>query len=243
MLMNGDNTGLILRCGDSIKRVLITLDVTSGTIDEAKELGCDMILSHHPAFFKPVRALDFHNASDAIVMKMIKEGISLYAAHTSFDRANGGMGDVLASKLKLKNIETVAGCGEYVMKTGYLKRPLSSDALVIYIKEMLEINSAQISYGGTEIIEKLAIVGGSGGDFINAAKKSGAKALLTGEAKHHHYIEAAELGILLITAGHYETERYFTEKVFMSLQSCVNELQLSVELIKTRCGKSPRRNV
>jgi putative NIF3 family GTP cyclohydrolase 1 type 2 len=85
-------------------------------------------------------------------------------------------------------------------------------------------------YSGT--IKNVAVVGGSGGNFNRAAKDAGAQALVTGEAKHHHFIEAAANGVLLVEAGHFETERYFADEVFMSLQSRVNALQLDVKVIK-----------
>ena len=227
-----DNTGLLLRCGDDITRVLITLDITSAVIDEAQQKGCDMILSHHPLMFEPVKRLSYSDAGDAFLMRLIKEGISLYAAHTSFDRAEGGINDILARRLMLCDIEKISGPGEDLIRTGKLKKALDKEQLVEHVKKTLGADVLRLSRSGKDEIRKIAVAGGSGGAFVETAKKLGADALLTGEAKHHHFIQAEALSILLLEAGHFHTERYFIEEAFKSLQSCMDEVQLTLELIK-----------
>ena len=234
-----DNTGTLLRFADQISSVLITLDVTGAVIDEAEKLGCDMILSHHPLLFEPIKSLGCNKASEALLMRLVKSGISLYSAHTSFDRAKGGMGDILAKKLKLEKIETVPDLGEDLMRTGYLIEPLNKDQFVTYVKSALGVEIVHVSLKCADIVDKVAVIGGSGGDFIEAAKMEGAKALVTGEAKLHHFIEADETLVFLIAAGHYETERYFIEEVFISLQSHLNELQSNLRLFKAESANAP----
>jgi dinuclear metal center YbgI/SA1388 family protein len=234
-----DNSGLLLRLSDHVYSVLLTLDVTQATVDEAAELGCDMILTHHPTIFAPIKYLNYHQTTDALMISLVKAGISLYAAHTSYDRANGGMGDILSKQLGLYGIETVSDDGEDLMRTGFLPLPCGKDELADHIKTALGIRQLRISKTNCDTIHKLAVVGGSGGDFIAAAKKAGAKALITGEAKHHHFLEAAAQGVLLAEAGHFDTERYFVDAIFISLQSCLNEVQLSLDLKKSKCMQAP----
>jgi dinuclear metal center YbgI/SA1388 family protein len=234
-----DNSGLLLRCSDEVNRILIALDVTEAVAREAEEKQCDMILSHHPLIFEAVKQLDYHRTTDAVLMRLVKAGISLYSAHTSFDRANGGINDSLAGMLGLSGIEVLPGSGEDIVRTGYLEKPCCSKELVNRVKHALGINAVKASKTEIQSINKIAVVGGSGGDFVEAAKQAGAQALVTGEAKHHHFIDAQFLGMLLIEAGHFETERCFTRQVFMSLHSRLNELQLSVELIKADSVQSP----
>ncbi len=234
-----DNSGLNLRCSGEVSRVLIALDVTNDTANEAEKLGCDMILSHHPLIFEPVKSLSVDRVSDSVLMRLIRAGISLYAAHTSYDRASGGVGDILASKLGLTQIEAEADSGEYLMRTGYLKSTLKKHEFLDHVKRSLDSGMLRVSAADIETVRKVAVVGGSGGGFIEAAKRSGADALVTGEAKHHHFIEAKMQNVLLVEAGHYETERCFTPEVFMSLQSTLNELQLNVELFEANSAQSP----
>lgn len=234
-----DNTGLLLRCAKDINRVLITLDVTSEAVDEAEEMGCDMILSHHPLIFEPIKSLSSLKSTDALLMRLIRRRISLYSAHTSFDRAKGGMGDSLAKRLELKNVEAFDYCGDDLMRTGYLKEPMTRRQLLEHVKTSLDTGWVHASNKCQEPMDKIAVVGGSAGEFLEAAERAGAKALITGEAKHHQFIEANELNVLLITAGHHETERIFIDEVFMSLQSRLNELQLSLEFYKAKSTRAP----
>ncbi len=227
-----DNSGMQIRCSHETNKVLITLDVTAKTAEEAKEKGCDMIISHHPLFFESFRSFDFGKTTHAAAMQLIKYGISVYSAHTSYDRAADGIGDMLASRLGLEVICADSGDGEGLMRTGILSRPFTKGEFLEHVKSALQVKTLRVSDTDIGIIKKVAVVGGSGGGFSQAAKKAGAQALLTGEAKYHHFIEAAENGIFLVEAGHFETERHFIEEVFMSLQSRVDALQLDVEIIK-----------
>lgn len=234
-----DNSGLLLRCSEEVKRVLIALDVTDDIAEEAARENCDMILAHHPLIFEPLRSISVKRASDAVLMKLVRNGISLYAAHTSYDRAEGGMGDALASKLDLRDVETIQGAGEGLMRIGSLEKPLNKHDFLEFVKKALHADALRISRTEIGTVKKAAVIGGSGGEFIEAAIEAGADALVTGEVKHHHFIEAGHKGLLLVEAGHYETELCFTGQVFMSLQSSLNELQLNVELRKAKTAQSP----
>lgn len=239
LALDWDNMGLLVRCDDKIRRVLIALDVTHAVIDEAIENNCDMILAHHPVIFEPIKSISCKDTQGSFLMRLIKEGISLYAAHTSYDIAKGGINDILCQKLGLTGIETVKIDEIDFLRTGYLTQACDKEKLVNHVKKAFGIKCLKISQINCGIIDKVAVVGGSGGDFIISAKKAGAKVLITGEAKHHHYIEAEAQGVLLIEAGHFNTERYFTQEIFLSLQSCLNDVQLPLDLRKAKFEKAP----
>ncbi len=234
-----DNSGLLLRCGHTVSRVLIALDATPAVAKEAQDKNCDMLLVHHPLIFSPLKSLSCDNAADAVLMTLIHANISLYAAHTSFDRAQGGIGDALAQRLGLCDIRTVPDAGELLMRTGQLAQTYDKQALVTRVKEALGVPAVKVSAGDFGGVSRVAVVGGSGGDFVAAAKSAGAQALVTGEAKHHHFIEAAAAGLLLIEAGHFHTECAFADRIDMSLQSLINEVQLDLGLIKAENDTAP----
>ncbi len=234
-----DNSGLLLRCGSAVSRVLIALDATMAVAQEAKDKGCDMLLVHHPLIFSPLKSLSCENSTDAVLMALIRANISLYAAHTTFDRAAGGINDALAERIGLGNVSTVAGEGESLMRVGELKAAMDRGAFAAHVKKVLGVPAVRISEADCGDIARVAVVGGSGGDFIAAAKSAGAQALVTGEAKHHHFIEAAAAGLLLIEAGHFHTECAFADSIDMSLQSYVNEVQLDLGLMKAENDKAP----
>ncbi len=234
-----DNSGLLLRCGHTVSRVLIALDATMPVAQEAREKGCDMLLVHHPLIFSPVKALSLQNSADAVLMALIRSGISLYAAHTTFDRAAGGINDALAQTLGLSHVTAVSGEGELLMRVGELGQTLDKHAFIAHVKQALGIPTVKVSAADCGGITRVAVAGGSGGSFIAAAKNAGAQALVTGEAKHHHYIDAEAAGLLLIEAGHYHTECAFSDRIDMSLQSYLNEVQLDLGLIKAENDKAP----
>ncbi len=234
-----DNSGLLLRCGETVSRVLIALDATMAVANEAVSGGFDMILAHHPTLFSAVKALDHRRQTDAVIMSLIRSGISLYAAHTTFDKTAGGINDMLAKKLALTDVATAAGPEDGLMRVGNLDEAMEKDAFLRRVKQALAVDGLRVSNWPHGTVTTVAVLGGSGGDFVSAAKEAGADVLVTGEAKHHHFLEAEACGLLLVDAGHYATEQGFVSEIFMSLQSCLNEVQLHLGFEKAKCEKAP----
>lgn len=234
-----DNSGLLLRCADTVGKVLIALDATPAVALEAQNKGCDMILVHHPLIFAPIKSLSCQRSADGVLMALIRAKVSLYAAHTTFDRALGGINDALAQKLDLSDVSTIQGEGESLMRVGQLPKAQNKAEFLARVKTALGVESVRVSRTVCDEISRVAVVGGSGGDFVTAAKRAGAQVLVTGEAKHHHFIEAAFADLLLVEAGHYHTECAFADRIYMSLQSRLNEVQLDLGLIKAEDDKAP----
>ncbi len=234
-----DNSGLQIKCAERVNNMLITLDVTPQTVAEAKENGCDMILSHHPLIFDEMKSVDIDAYTDSIVMQLIKNDISLYCAHTSFDRAQGGLNDELAQSLGLLDIETIQEQGEGVLRIGRLEKFLSAAELADRVKETLLCSHVCLTDVDPGKIEMVGVVGGSGGDFAAAAKVHGAQALITGEAKHSHHLEAKGLGILIVEAGHYDTEKLFSKVLLSGLQLRIDEVQLHLGLKLSKQSGAP----
>lgn len=239
LALDWDNSGLLIKCKETINSVLITLDVTPEIMKEAVERGCDMILSHHPLIFSAMKKIDNDDCTGALVMEFIRNGISLYCAHTSFDRARGGMGDALAEKLGLCDTKAPQGSEDDYMRVGKLKESLSGKEFAEVVKQRLECSILKVSDENFGAVENVAVAGGSGGELLAQAKKMGAEALVTGEAKHHQYLEARGLEILLIEAGHFETEQLFAKQIFSSLQSRLNEVQLHLDLKTAKHVSAP----
>ncbi len=234
-----DNTGLAVRCSDTVSTLLIALDATNEVIDEAVEIGADMILSHHPLLMPPIESLSAKKYVESLVMRLVKNGISLYCAHTSYDKAAGGINDILAAKLRLKDVTVVGGDGEDLMRVGKMSVPCIASELFDYVKQALGVSRLKVSDVSVGQIRKVAVVGGSGGDLVQAAKNAGAQALITGEAKHSHHLVAKGIGVMLIEAGHFETEQFFVEEIFCGLQARANEVQLHLGLKKAKSVGAP----
>ncbi len=240
-----DNSGMTLYQHDEIKRVYLCLDVNADAIAEAEERGCDTILSHHPLLFSAIKKLCADEPVDALLLKAVRLGLNLYAAHTSYDCAPGGMNEWLAAQLGLAVpkpliVQQAAQDGSMLSGIGIIglcETVLEPEELAQKVKQALNLPVVRVAKGKRKI-QKVACVGGAGGDFLKAASDAGADAFLTGEIKHNFYAEAAVLGLTLIEAGHYDTEKIFIRAMSEGLQKAQNELKCNIEVI---CPRECRR--
>ncbi len=193
-----DNCGLSVgSLNNEVTKLVVALDVTEDVINKAKEVGAELVVTHHPLIFDPVKAVE----SDSILYKAIQSGITFISTHTCLDKAVGGVNYCLARLAGIKNIKDCHS--DEFLKIGEIE-PCSADEYALKLKEAL---GGMVTYTESEkLIKKVAFCSGSGGDLVGAARSEGADALLTGEAKHHEYLEAKNLGVALFSAGHYETE-------------------------------------
>ncbi len=196
-----DNSGMLV--GDfsqQVKKIAVTLDITADAVDFAEKAGADLIVSHHPVIFAAKKSV---MSTDPVYM-LAKNSMSAICAHTSLDIANGGVNDALCGKLLL-NGKPLADEGEEAMvRVAELGNEVCAHELAQTVSERLSA-AVQVSDSG-KAVKKVALCGGAGADFMQAAAECGCDAYITGEAKHHEYLLAKQLGITLITAGHYETE-------------------------------------
>ena len=193
-----DNVGLLIDAGIPADRILFALDATTDTIEEAKESGCGIIVTHHPLIFHPLKRV----ADGSAVSMAIRKGISVISAHTNYDSADGGINDVLAKWLGLEEIAPVATMGRYGIRPD---GPMTMLQFAAFVKERLGVEGLRVADAGKPV-RRVMVLGGSGGDFAAAAKEAGCDTLLTGEAAHHEGIEARALGVNLVVAGHFGTE-------------------------------------
>lgn len=184
-----------------IKKVLIALDATSLAIEHAKNIGAQLIITHHPLVFKPLSSLTANDAYGKRVIECIKNNLAVLSYHTRLDEAEGGVCDCLAKKAGLCNIKKMQPCG----RIGKLPEKTSYDNFAEHIKNLLGI---KFVYGtnSKKAVKNVAVVSGSGKNFIFDAKNAGADTFLTGEVNHSGLIEGKELGLNIICATHYATE-------------------------------------
>ena len=234
-----DNSGIQLKLSDEVSGVLIALDLTPMVVQEAIDKGCDMILTHHPALFRHVKKLVIDDPVTGTVLKAAKAGISIYSAHTSCDCAPEGLNYELAKVLSLRSPEIFAidGCqhesGGLGVK-GLLHKKMNETELIEHIKTSLGVSSVRCA-GIKGEFEKIAVIGGSAGEFYAEAVKQGIDVLITGEAKHNEFVEAYVSGVLLIAAGHYDTEKMFLNLAERKIrQTIIDEgCSLKVEIAYT----------
>ena len=220
-----DNVGLLAGHPDRpVERILVALDLTMGAVAEAKEMGAQLIVTHHPILFRGRKNLREDDAEGAAVCAMIRAGIGLIAAHTNFDNAERGVNDALSEALSLSGISHLP----QGMRIGMLESAYTPDALGRMIEERLGGRVRIYAERPDAMIERVAVCGGAGGDFFDLALQNGAQAFVTGEVKHHDALAAVAAGLCLIEAGHDETEHIAIKLLADGLQEKINEVQYNV---------------
>ncbi|MBR5856589.1 MAG: Nif3-like dinuclear metal center hexameric protein [Bacteroidales bacterium] len=198
-----DNCGFSV--GDperEVKGALIALDCTEEVLDEAIELGCDMIITHHPLIFKGLKSITPANATGRIVSKAIRHNIAIYAAHTNMDKAADGVSGLMANKLELSNRETLSADGLGII--GDLREPVDAMELVGIVKERFGADNLRSSALLEKKISRVAVCGGSGRSFIPDAMSKGAQVYITGDITYHEFY--CEKGFMVMDIGHYLSE-------------------------------------
>ncbi len=219
-----DNVGLLVGYADrEIGAVLVALDITGRTIEEAKRVGAELIVSHHPLFFSLDSVTDGSTAGSR-VLALAKNDISAICMHTNLDAAPEGVNAVLAERLGIVAPRLLHTAGQLEDGRPYCigrggeiaqKRPLRQ--YLAHVKAGLSANG--IRYVGNRDVFRVACIGGSGGEFLREAYDLGCDTFVTADVKHHVFIEAQELGINLIDAGHFSTENVVVPVVASKLRA------------------------
>ncbi len=216
-----DNPGLLAGREDKeVGRILLTLDADDACVERAIGSGADMIVSHHPMIFHPLKKVSDEYFIGRRLMPLIRADISYYAMHTNFDAAPNGMGDACADLMGITNGEPLEMMGELngvpygIGKIGELKAPSVLMDFAQKIKETFGLPCLLV-YGsdlyGSGPLKRVATCPGSGGDEIGIAIEKGAQVLVTGDISHHEGIDAAAQGLAVFDAGHYGLEHIFMD--------------------------------
>jgi dinuclear metal center YbgI/SA1388 family protein len=222
-----DNSGLLVGSPDSeITRAVVCLDVDAKTLEFARENGAQLVISHHPCIFRPLRAINPGTFEGSVVFSAIAGGIAIYAVHTNFDSAAGGLCDILCREIGLKSISILKpndlnpehGIG----RVGSYSTPVPFGDFMALLKNKLGADSFREVGKRPDIVLKVAVMNGSfDRSVIKRLSDSMPDVLLTGDLKYHDALELNYRGIYTVDAGHYKTEivfvRYFSrmlEKAF-----------------------------
>ncbi len=200
---DNDGADVIPDKNATVTSVLCALDCTSVAINRAIQLGCNVIVTHHPLVFKPIGAVTPDDSVGKRVIECIKRGIAVVSFHTRLDIIEGGVNDTLASLVGLENTESFIPYG----RIGDVKET-SFEAFAKGIAEGLNLEDTRLSLvkaSGT--VKRVALVSGCGKDELGLAIAAGADTFITGEVMHNHMIDCKEMGLNLICGTHYATER------------------------------------
>lgn len=241
-----DNVGLLV--GDrerQIKHILISLDPTSKLLDEAIAIGADAIISHHPLIFRPVSAIDTSRPIGKIIEKALQNSISIIGCHTNLDNAVNSVSKVLAKALRLHNLSpllpglptdgenTGSGC------LGEFSSPQTGEEFTQTLLKTLNLPAVTIAGQLPKTLKKVALCGGSGSAFTEAAYKSGADIYITSEVKHDIARWVEECNFCIVDAGHYATEQFAVPLIANTLEAAVQQNGWSVKITETKTEKNP----
>lgn len=199
--MDFDNVGLLVGNENSaVSRVLVALDITKDVVLEAQSLGCELIISHHPVIFSPLKSL----GENSVPYLLARSEISAVCMHTNLDLSGVfGVNLCLAEAIGLKNaVKSEAG---ECLFFGELEEETDMKIFAQSVKKALGCNGARYT-DVKKTVKKVAVSSGSGGSEIFTAAQIGADALVTGEIKHHEINAANALGVNIVDAGHFKSE-------------------------------------
>lgn len=195
-----DNSGLMTGSLDrETDSVLLALDCTADVVRQAKEQKIPLIVCHHPLIFHAVKRIDAGSA----LYEAVRNDITVLSAHTNLDMAEGGVNDVLCEVLGLSETQVLYAEGAPFMRMGKAEFASARD-FSRFVSQKL--GTAVRLFDTGKKTHKIAVCGGAGGEYIPEAAKAGCDTFVTGEAKHHEFLLAAEWDINLLVAGHFATE-------------------------------------
>lgn len=225
-----DNSGLLV--GDpaaEVHGVHFAMDLTHPVIDEAIAAGADLIVTHHPIMFSPIKRLVTTDYESRLIMRLMAHGIAMISAHTNLDKAEGGIDDVLAGCLGLTNVT-----GEGYVRIGDLPHPMDADELTAHVSQALHTVVRPMGTG--RAITRVAVCSGSGGNEWAIAHGWGAQAFVSGEIHHHDALAAVDAGLFCLEAGHHATEEPGIFALADALQNELNRVQYKVTVSKSQLG-------
>ena len=210
-----DNSGLCIGSGEApVSSVLFGLDCTPELVDEAVACGADMIVTHHPLIFSGLKKISPDDLTGAAVIKAVKAGISIYAAHTSADKVIAGVSGAMAARLGLNDVRILDedGDGTGLGVVGELPGPITAKEAVRLVKERFNLKTLKSSRPVDGMISRVAMCGGSGSSLIGAAKAAGAQLYISGDISYHNFF--TQEGFMIMDIGHYESEIEIVDILF-----------------------------
>ena len=204
-----DNVGVLVRCAQEVTGVLCALDITPATVREARAVGCNAIVSHHPVIFRPLKEL----RQDDVPALLVREGVSAVCMHTNLDAAEGGINDCLAQKLGLSG--TIPLNEQKIGRIGTLSCEIPLEQFLHDVVKSLSCRGLRYRDGGRPV-HRVAVGGGACGEYIPHALAQGCDTFVTSDLRYNDFLDTR--GLNLVDAGHFPTEDVVCPEVVHRLQ-------------------------
>ena len=233
MKMEWDNVGLLCGRKDTpVTKVLVALDPFIHVCEEAADWGAQVIVTHHPLIFHAPREITEDNELGQSILTLCAHGISAINAHTNLDCAEGGVNDILAQTLELKNIQTIEG--QTLLRTGDFEADLPE--FLSHVKAKLGCEGLRYVSAGKPV-RKVAVGGGSCAEFLRLVHDSGCDTFVTADIKYNQFWDAKAMGINFIDAGHFQTENPTVAVLAEKLRVAFPEIEIKISESHADCMK------
>ncbi len=231
-----DNSGLIVECKEEINKILFSLDLSNETLKKAVELGCDTIVTHHPAIYNPVKRLSI-NDDTAPIVNAIKNGINVISMHLNLDMANDGVDQSLSSGLGAIDARIIEPLCQTEYGYGREGFVLECSAEEFLARAKKTFKSDRIIFYGSGTVKKVASFCGGGDDYALNAVNSGATdadTIVTSDMPHHVLKELIERGKKVMIMPHYVSEQYGFEKFYIAVSKKIGDAANAFYFIDNR---------
>ena len=212
-----DNSGLIV--GDysaEVKRIAVCLDAVSEAVTSADELGCNVLVAHHPLIFRAVKNITLNTEQGRTIFEAVRRDINIIATHTNWDKTAGGVNDILGALIGLKHPESLGDFGVY----GAIIPKMKLKTFAEHVKSSWGLSHIDIYSGTNKQISRAALCGGSGAEFWRSAKRIGADVYITADMKYHEISDAVNEGLSVALCDHGEMERVSVSQLAHKLEGC-----------------------
>jgi len=237
-----DNVGFMI--GDrnnEVTKILVALDCTLQVIDEAKTIGAELILTHHPLLFKRPKSITTDTLQGKKIINLIKSDIALYSSHTNWDSVKDGLNDEFVNLLGFKEskiieknpLDPTAGVGRIVE----LKEDITIEEIINIIKDKFNLENLRFSGELNKRVRTIALVNGSGEDYLQSAYELGAEVIITSDTTYHFVSDYEEMGFSVIDIGHFNSEW----PLMMELSKRIKEIlePMGVDIVLSQEVKDP----
>ena len=234
-----DNAGLQIGHREkSVTRVMVALDPSMAVIKNACDKRTDLLITHHPLIFKPIRSLDLSSPLGKIVALVIKKDLSIFSAHTNLDSVNNGINDVLAEKIGLTDVTILDKVGEGNVtdseinsglgRIGYLKEKMNLYQFADNMKSKLGLDCIKVVGDQNLVVEQVALCCGSGSSLVGKFFSSSAQVFVSGDLKYHDARDAEMLNRGLVDIGHFASEHLILDVLAEKIHQLLTQQKMEV---------------
>jgi len=239
-----DNVGLLLgRAERSVGRLMTCLTLTPNVVCEAIGRNVQMIVTHHPVMFRPIKSITSETLEGRLLLDLIEAGIAVYSPHTAFDNAGEGINQWLAESLGLELIEPLrpfaTGIPGGSARVGIFQETLSRKEFLEKVAAEIGAEYLEVAWHGSENVRRVGLACGSAAEYLTDALQSGCDTFVTGEARFHAAVECQSRGINLVLMGHYCSERPAVIRLAALLSARLGD----VECFSSEHDQNPLRQI